>query len=77
MLQVCFEIYREKLCMINQTVHRTRQKHFSDVSSNCINVLCPHSLRGNKPPALLTLGLISTSKYKAFAVFFDDKVVVI
>ncbi len=36
-LQVHYEIYKEKLCVFNQTVRRTRESYFSETIKNCSN----------------------------------------
>ena len=76
-LQVHYEVYKEKLCVFNQTLHIKRESYFSEIINYCSNnshVLLATVNRLINPTVSLPLELISTSKCNEFAIFFNDKV---
>uniref|UniRef100_A0A3Q3LKF2 Reverse transcriptase domain-containing protein n=1 Tax=Mastacembelus armatus TaxID=205130 RepID=A0A3Q3LKF2_9TELE len=76
-LQVHYDIYKQMLCVFNETLRRKREMHFSEIinnSSNNSRVLFATVSRLTNPPSPLPLELISTSKCNIFALFFNDKI---
>ena len=64
-LQIHYEVYKEKLCVFNQTLRRTRESYFSEIIKNCSNnshVLLATVNRLTNLPVSLPLELISTFK---------------
>ena len=57
-----YEIYKEKLCVFNQTLRRTRKSYFSEIIKNCSNnsrVLFATLNRLTNPPVSLHLKVMS------------------